>query len=139
MEVECPKCQKINRVSFGTLEVSCGECKESFKETRFSFSKKNRSLNAAAITTAILMASGAATHKYIIDDKRYPLESEYAMINICMGRRPIFENNLFTRKLRYCACIVKEAENEHRFQDLIRKLDEDDQYLENFTNRCPGK
>lgn len=107
MKLQCPKCFKDNELAL-SADVVCGHCNEDISE--FHYSKP-----IISGATALILGAGGffAVDKYLLDEERYPVEVEYAIIDSCVSSSDIaLRRRDYERKQEICLCSMKETMSE---------------------------
>ncbi|SDK62720.1 hypothetical protein SAMN05216212_2786 [Microbulbifer yueqingensis] len=116
IKLECPKCFKDSELSV-SAGVTCGHCKEDISEYHYK-----RPLISGA--TALILGAGGffAVDKYIIDETRYPLEIEYAIIDSCISGSDLpLRRSSYERKQEICLCSMRETMSDISYDDYKSK------------------
>ncbi|MBF4312821.1 hypothetical protein EAY03_23960, partial [Vibrio anguillarum] len=79
MKIECPHCQTDNDIEFAE-NIACKECEKSFKGFKFS----KRKLVSASTALAVGLFGGYKVNG-ALEDERYPIEVEYAIVDTCIN------------------------------------------------------
>ncbi|MGF1765696.1 hypothetical protein [Aliivibrio kagoshimensis] len=101
MKIECPHCQHDNDIEFAK-NISCKECEKSFEGFKFS----KRALISAS-TALFVGAMGGYKVNASLEEVRYPLAVEYAIVDSCINSS---KNQMSTRryetKRELCLCAL---------------------------------
>jgi len=117
-----------------TLKVYCKTCKNVIK--KFSI---NKPLKAAGITIFIAYGSSQGIN-YAITDNRYPLKTEYNLLEACTKLdRKLLSTKVFKKKRKVCLCTLTDTMNEISYS---RYIVDKDGFFESFRTNiktCKNK
>jgi len=124
---ESCKCEENQKLG-ATIEFHCQTCSNVTKE--FSITKP---FKVAAIAT-LLAYSGSQFVDYAITDNRYPLATEYDLLESCLSsyQKPL-SGNQYRNKKSKCLCALEDTMNEISH---VRYLVSENGFLEAFTNNA---
>jgi len=101
MKIECPNCQEDNEIDFAE-NISCRKCEKSFKGFKFS----KRKLISVSTALAFGALSGYTVNN-AIDESRYPLETEYALVDTCINSsKNTLTRSQYKHKKEVCLCAL---------------------------------
>ena len=101
MKIECPNCQEDNKIDFAE-NIFCKKCEKSFKGFKFS-KRKLVSASAALIFGAY---SGYKVND-TLDENRYPLKVEYAIVDSCINSsKNMVTTSWYESKRDICLCAL---------------------------------
>ncbi|MGR5132925.1 hypothetical protein [Vibrio alfacsensis] len=130
MKIECPHCQKDNDIEFAE-NIACKECEKSFKG--FKFSKRKL---VSASTALFVGAIGGYKVNAALDEDRYPLEVEYAIVDTCINSaKNMVSVSFYESKRETCLCALEETEKLVSYSDY--KSDQQ-LFLNNFKLNAKG-
>lgn len=112
MKIECPHCQSDNDIEFAE-NIACKACEKNFKG--FSFGKK-RWISAS---TALLVGTfGGYKVSNALDEERYPLDVEYAIVDTCVNSsQNMVDISWYENKRETCLCALSKTEKAIPFSD----------------------
>jgi len=119
MHIECPSCSTENKIEFGE-NIICSECKKTFSgHTYKKFKKPLISATTALIIGAIGAIGAHRVDKHLLEEKRYPVNVEYELINSCINssRNPI-EKYRYIKKTQICTCALEATMSEVSFKEM---------------------
>ncbi|HHY0506342.1 TPA: hypothetical protein ACVU5Q_002581 [Vibrio parahaemolyticus] len=130
MKIECPHCQTDNDIEFAE-NIACKECEKSFKG--FKFGKRKL---VSASTVLFVGAIGGYNVNAALDEKRYPLEVEYAIVDTCINSaKNMVSVSWYESKRETCLCALAETEKSVPYSDY--KSDQQ-LFLSNFKLNAKG-
>ncbi|OCH21862.1 hypothetical protein [Aliivibrio logei] len=101
MKIECPHCQTDNKIEFAE-NIVCKECEKSFKG--FKFSKRKLISSGAVLAVGLI---GGYKVNTALDEVRYPLETEYAIVDSCInGSKNMVSTSWYESKRELCLCTL---------------------------------
>ncbi|PSH12760.1 hypothetical protein B7R74_19960 [Yersinia pseudotuberculosis] len=116
MKIECPHCNSDNDIEFSD-NILCHECKKSFKGFKFS---KRKFLSAT--TVLIIGAFGGYKVNGALEQERYPLEIEYAIVDTCVNVSKNFITiGRYTDKRKICLCALSKTIEDVSYSDFKSK------------------
>lgn len=96
------------------VKVYCGECSEVIKTVKFK--KPMKALGIAILCTA----AGGQAVEYAITDNRYPIKTEYEIVDQCVNAHgKAIKENAYKRIKKICLCALEETMNEISFTRYI--------------------
>ena len=122
-------CKCDDKAKLGaTIEFHCQTCSNVTKEISIK-----KPLKVAAIA-AILAYSGSQFADYAITDNRYPLETEYSLLEACISsyQKPL-SGSQYRNKKNKCLCALQETMNEISH---IRYMVSEDSFLDAFNGNA---
>ncbi|EOG7646669.1 hypothetical protein BFX12_04130 [Vibrio cholerae] len=112
MKIECPHCQTDNDIEFAE-NIACKECKKNFKG--FKFSKRKL---VSASTALLVGAIGGYKVNSALDEERYPLEVEYAIVDTCVNSsKNMVSISRYANKRETCLCALAQTEKSVPYSD----------------------
>ncbi|RPF13253.1 hypothetical protein [Vibrio crassostreae] len=130
MKIECPHCLTDNDIEFAE-NIACKECEKSFKG--FKFSKRKL---VSASTALFVGAIGGYKVNAALDEDRYPLEVEYAIVDTCINSsKNMVSVSWYESKRETCLCALAETERSVPYSDY--KSDQQ-LFLSNFKLNAKG-
>ncbi|MGF1727825.1 hypothetical protein [Photobacterium nomapromontoriensis] len=112
MKIECPHCQKDNDIEFAE-NISCSECNKNFKG--YKFSKRKIVSTSTALLVGALGSHAIATG---LDQERYPLDVEYAIVDTCVNSsKNMVSVHWYESKREACLCALEKTENDVSYSD----------------------
>lgn len=118
------KCDCAKVVKATKVESFCEECGHIFK--RIDIKKP---LTAGAIA-AVLAYTGSQAVELAVTDHRYPLETEYALVEACVdGARETLSYRRYQRKRSICLCALENTTNDISYTGYII---DDDNFIDTF-------
>ena len=118
MKIECPNCQKENNLKL-EAKVKCGSCGEELTGSTY---KKPIISGMALLTIGVI---GGQFVDYAVTDNRYPLKTEYSLIESCANsyEKPV-KRRIYSNKKEICLCAMEDTMNEISY--IRYKVDKDD-------------
>ncbi|RBW65495.1 hypothetical protein DS893_10465 [Vibrionales bacterium C3R12] len=112
MKIECPHCQEDNKIEFSE-NISCQKCEKSFKG--FKFSKRKLISGSSALLVGVI---GGYTVSDKLEEVRYPLEIEYAIVDTCLnGSQNTVSVSWYESKRDACVCTLTKTEQDVSYAD----------------------
>lgn len=106
MQIECPKCHKENNIKLNAI-VRCGHCQEELSSHKF---KKHIISSGAMLAVGIV---GGQIADYVINDNRYPIKTEYSIIDACNNSySELVSLSVYSRRKEICLCSMEKTMNE---------------------------
>ncbi len=117
--IECPHCSKENNFDINAA-VKCEHCKKEI--TGFRYSKEVKSSLSGFIVGACIIAGGHIAADHIFEKNRYPISTEYSIIENCISsyNRPLTTRQ-FSEKRKVCQQVLTETQEEFDY----KKFEED--------------
>lgn len=104
MKIECPHCREDNDIEFAE-NISCNNCNKSFKGFKFS-QRKLISAGAALVVGAM----GGYKVNTALEDIRYPLAVEYAIVDSCVNSsKNLVSTSWYENKRDICLCALEKT------------------------------
>ncbi|MCF4175175.1 hypothetical protein [Vibrio sp. McD22-P3] len=130
MKIECPHCQADNDIEFAE-HIACKECEKPFKGFKFS----KRKFVSASTALAVGLIGGYKVNGTLEED-RYPLEVEYAIVDTCVNSsKNMVSVSWYESKREACLCALAETEKSLTYSDY--KSDQQ-QFLLSFKQNAKG-
>ncbi|QIA65005.1 hypothetical protein GT360_15695 [Vibrio astriarenae] len=130
MKIECPHCQTDNDIEFAE-NIACKECEKSFKG--FKFIKRNFVSASTALAVGLI---GGYKVNGALEEERYPLEVEYAIIDTCVNSsKNIVSMSWYESKREACLCALEETEKSLTYSDYKSNQQ---QFLLRFKQNAKG-
>lgn len=136
MQITCQNCEKLNNINL-ERKVNCGSCHQeivTYKEGKFNFT-------GTTLTTALLVAVGGGyVFNEYIEDKRYPIEAEYALIESCSTYDRVSLSKVqFEEKRNLCICALEKTEDNILYKDIDENTEDFITELKNNIKICGGQ
>ncbi|MCG3692502.1 hypothetical protein [Aliarcobacter butzleri] len=130
LKIECPHCSKENKINLST-EIKCKHCEKPL------IGQKYRKTFMSAITAIILGIGGGYYFNEKLDDNRYPLGLEYALIKSCVSpdERPLLDKD-FEKKENICICALNKTQKEIDYSEYKKKQSTYLNIFEVKANEC---
>ncbi|MBE1275501.1 hypothetical protein [Enterovibrio baiacu] len=104
MIIECPHCATNNSIDFAE-HITCCECKKSFKGQ--SFRKLKKPLLSAGTAVVLGIIGGIKTEQFL-DENRYPIHVEYAIVDTCLNSsNRTLHISQYKDKRSVCLCAIE--------------------------------
>ncbi|WP_281544946.1 hypothetical protein [Grimontia sp. SpTr1] len=115
MHIECPHCATSNKIEFAE-HIICCECDKSFKGQ--SFGKLKKPLISAGTAAIIGLVSGFKIEQ-LMDENRYPVSVEYAIVDTCVNSsaQPLSISQ-YKDKRQVCLCAVEATVSQVSYRDF---------------------
>jgi hypothetical protein len=116
MNILCPSCKLENKIENGE-HILCGGCQKPF--TGHTYKKYKKPLLSA--TTALLLGifGGYKADQWLLDNARYPLETEYALMDSCINSSNIIASYMQrAKKQEICSCALTNTMNDISYSEL---------------------
>lgn len=115
MELDCPHCNKTNKLNFQDASIACGECSKPLDGLRFTTQQapeKSRKKSISGFVFAVVL--GGLGYKnideHIIGDARYPLSIEYAILDSCVNSyTAAMTKTAYAEKKKICTCTLEQT------------------------------
>ena len=116
MQIECPHCSAINNISKDT-KINCGSCKEEVSGYKYKKSGRAIVTTFSAIVIGTLGYSGIKD--YIFSDSRYPVLTEYSIIDACLNshEKPL-QGYLYSSKRKVCSCSLRKTMDDISYKEF---------------------
>lgn len=116
MKIECPHCATDNDIELAG-DISCKKCEKSFKD--FEFSKRKL---VPAITALFIGIVGGYKLDGIVRPERYPLATEYAIVDTCVNSATnIVTTGHYINKREICLCALSKTVKDISYSDYKSK------------------
>ncbi len=112
MKIECPHCHTDNEIEYAE-NISCKECEKNFKGYKFS-KRKLVSASAALIVGVV----GGYKANDALDEVRYPLKVEYAIVDTCINSsKSAVSTSWYINKRKACLCALERTTKDISYSD----------------------
>ncbi len=112
MKIECPHCHTDNEIEYAE-NISCKECEKSFKGYKFS----KRKLVSASAALVVGVVGGYKVND-ALDEVRYPLEIEYAIVDTCINSsKNALSVSWYKNKREACLCALEKTTKDISYSD----------------------
>ena len=112
MEIACPKCGTDTRLPL-PFGITCASCKAHIADGKF-----DRRSNRLGRLVFVAAATGALSYTIMSSD-RYPIATEYAIVESCVGNS---KRSLLDREVRekrdVCLCALEQTQQDLTLDDL---------------------
>ena len=115
MIIKCPHCATNNTIAYAE-HIACGECKKNFQGE--SFTKLKKPLISAGVTLILGVYAGHKVESWM-DENRYPLSIEYAIVDTCVNNSSRSRSITYYKDLRdVCLCAAETSISEVPYRDF---------------------
>lgn len=106
MKIECPKCDKENDLKL-EAKVKCGNCGEELTGNTY------RKPIISGMAVLAIGVAGGQIFEYAVTDNRYPLKTEYFVIESCVNsyEKPV-ARHIYGNRKKICLCAMEDTMNE---------------------------
>ncbi|WP_298441557.1 hypothetical protein [uncultured Ferrimonas sp.] len=130
MKINCPSCEEQTVIE---VTVSCEKCNKPLN--KFTFEK------ARKVSVAWLCAATAAGTFYVdakyIESERYPLATEYALVDQCIfGNSVNISRSDLDKKKKVCSCAIAETISDIDFDEYKKEPRAFARLLDSNVRRC---
>ena len=115
MQIECPACKEINQIEYEN-NIACASCNKTLEGYFYKHFKKPIILTSFVISLSAF--GGYEVGKFISDD-RYPVATEYELINACSsGRLHALSRDSVKEKTALCICALEKTMDDISQSDI---------------------
>lgn len=112
MEIACPECGTDTRLPL-PFGITCASCKVHIADGKF-----DRRSNRLGRLVFVAAATGALSYTIMSSD-RYPIETEYAIVESCVGNsKRSFLDREVREKRDVCLCALDQTQQELTLDDF---------------------
>ncbi|NWB27917.1 hypothetical protein [Pseudomonas gingeri] len=133
MYIKCPGCSKTNDLNLDN--INCGSCKATL--SGFTYGKIKKSVGTAVVALSVGAFATAKLGGYAGLNDRYSIESEYAIIDMCVNtsQRPL-ATSAYAGKKDDCTCALREVQKKYKVKDFNAETNKYLAAFENAARQC---
>ena len=120
VSVNCPACSAVNELD-QHRKIECDECQKPITGHKYRAKKAV----SASLAFAVGFAGYGLVDRKLLDEKRYPMELEYALVNACTnGDISALPRGLYESKQEICLCAVDKTIKALPYNELDERKSE---------------
>ena len=132
MKITCPECSTEKHLTV-QAKVVCDKCQCNLSEYEY------KSAPLLSTTMALLLGAGGffAVDQTLLEGNRYPLSTEYAIIDTCANAHGKFQSRSKYKQQRdICICALKKTEEDLSYSDYKDDRRQFNRQFRQNVSRC---